>query len=236
MLSFSFTVTISLRPRDQPHALQPSENFDAHFITIPENGAYPPFNGVSAFVAQVTRDYISHGAAATLPERALGISLGEGNRTPVALEDGSPSLQSKWFRASRLATTRIPRARVVESGREVRFGRHDNIHSLTERIRYLERVGLGNLCSDEGVSLGVGFGDGIKLIIVGRFFFRIASVVRVGIALGLVIGNIGTPWTPGGFGIGFGVRLGERTDIGRGVTCAGAAKVKGRHAPRAQGG
>jgi hypothetical protein len=30
--------------------------------------------------------------------------------------------------------------------------------------------------------------------------------------------------------------LGERADIGRGVTCAGAAKVKGRHAPRAQGG
>jgi hypothetical protein len=124
---------------------------------------------------------------------------------------------------------------VVESGGEVRFGRHDDIHTFTERIRYLERVWLGNLCNDEGVSLGVGFGDRIKLVIVGRFFFRIAPIVRVDIALGLVVGNIGTAWTPGGLGIGVNVRLGERADIGGGITCAGSAEVEGRHTPRAQG-
>jgi hypothetical protein len=126
---------------------------------------------------------------------------------------------------------------VIESGGKVRFGWHDDVHTFTQRVGYLKRVWLGNLRSDEGVSLGVSFGDRVELIIVGYFFFRIAPVFRVAIALGLVVRGVRTARTiPGGLSIGFDVRLGERADMGGRITCAGTAEVEGRHAPRAQRG
>ena len=53
--------------------------------------------------------------------------MGERNRTPIALEHRPPCLQREWFGAIRLAAAWIPRARMVEGGGEVGFGRHDNI-------------------------------------------------------------------------------------------------------------
>jgi hypothetical protein len=38
---------------------------------------------------------------------------------------------------------------MIESGGEVRFGWHDDVHTFTQRIGYLKRVWLGNLRSDE---------------------------------------------------------------------------------------
>jgi hypothetical protein len=117
---------------------------------------------------------------------------------------------------------------VIESGGEVRFGRHDDIDAFTQRIGYLERIQLRNVRSNEGVGLSVGFGDRIELVIVGPFFLRVASIVRETVALRLVVGRARTARAiPGGVGVGFGIGLGERVDTGGRITRARTAEVKG---------
>jgi hypothetical protein len=123
-------VTINLTSRSATGFI-PFRKADTHFIAIPEDGAYAPFNGVTAFITQITCYDIAPGTAAARFKGALGVSLGEGYRASITLEDGSSRLQRKWVGASRLATTRIPRARVVEGGGEIRFGRHDDIDAFT---------------------------------------------------------------------------------------------------------
>jgi len=76
----------------------------------------------------------------------------------------------------------------------------------------------------------------MELVIIGRFFFRIAPVVRERVALRLVIrGGRTTQAIMGQLGVRFDIRLSERTDAGGTFTRARTVQAKARHAPRACG-
>jgi len=72
---------------------------------------------------------------------------------------------------------------VVEGGGEIRFGRYDNIDAFTKRIGDLEGVRLSNVGSDEGIRLSISFSHGVKVVIIGQIFFRVAPVIRVDVSL-----------------------------------------------------
>jgi len=76
----------------------------------------------------------------------------------------------------------------------------------------------------------------MELVIIGRFFFRIAPIVRERVALRLIIrGGRTTQAIVGQLGVRFDIRLSECTDAGGMFTCARMAQAKAQHAPRARG-
>src|SRR6266702_5615388 len=103
---------------------------NAHFVTISEYRPDSPFDGVPAFITQITRNHISPWTSTVRSKRAGRISLGEGYCTPITLEHRPSRHKWEWFWASRFAATRIPGARMVKGGGEVRFGWHNDINTF----------------------------------------------------------------------------------------------------------